>query len=167
MEKQSKVMINLGCGNHPLDGFINVDLNPAWADVVCDVRCLDVFDDNYADEIVASHLIEHFYLWEVQDILAEWKRVLKPNGNLYLECPDLQKVAAMFLHGGYPDRFTLWGFYGDPGHKEPLMCHRWGYTPMSLGNELLKAGFVNIGLAEPKKVQGRDMRIVGTKPDGV
>jgi predicted SAM-dependent methyltransferase len=157
--------LNLGCGNHPLEGYLNVDLNPKFADVISDVRNLSSFEDGEAEEILATHLIEHFYIWEVQDILKEWKRVLKPGGSIYLECPNLRRCIAMLLEGGYGDRFTMWGLYGDPGHKEPLMCHKWGYTPETLAAELQKAGFVDIGMCETVKVQGRDMRLVATKPE--
>ena len=158
--------LNLGCGNHPLEGYTNVDLNPAWADVVTDIRDLSVFDDNIADEVVASHVIEHFFHWEVQTLLAEWKRVLKPGGIIYVECPNIKNCALMLLHGEFHDRVTMWGLYGDPGHKDPLMCHKWGYTPQTLAHELKTAGFENLGTAPTAKVHWRDMRMVGSKPLG-
>ena len=157
--------LNLGCGNHPLEGFINVDLNPKWADVVADIRDLSVFGTDSVDEIVASHVIEHFYLWEVQDILIEWKRVLRPGGTLYVECPNIHNCALMLLHGGFTDQMHMWGFFGDPSHKEPLMCHKWGYNPDTLAKELLTAGFVNPGTAKVSKSHWRDMRLVATKPE--
>ena len=47
-------------------------------DAICDIRMLDKFCDNYADEIMAVHVVEHFWRWEVVEILREWARVLKP-----------------------------------------------------------------------------------------
>lgn len=156
--------LNLGCGPRKIPGYINVDLRPD-ADVVADARDLSYFEDEIADEIIASHLIEHFYYWEVQDILAEWKRVLKPGAVLYIECPNILKCAALLLHGDYQDNWTMWGLFGDPRHKNPLMCHKWGYHPASLAHELHQAGFVDIGQARVQKQDHRDMRLVATKPE--
>ena len=87
------VRLNLGCGDKILDGYINVDIVDERAgnkpDINCDVRQLTVFEDNYADEILAVHVVEHFWRWEVQAIIQEWMRVLKPGGKMILECPNL------------------------------------------------------------------------------
>ena len=71
--KQSMVRMNLGCGDKILDGYINVDVVEARAgkrpDVICDLHDLSVFENDFADEIVAVHVIEHFWQWEVVSIL--------------------------------------------------------------------------------------------------
>src|SRR5262245_36309213 len=85
--------LNLGCGDKHLPGYVNVDVAPSRAgkrpDVVCDVRRLDGFATDTVDEILAVHVVEHFWRWEVVDILREWVRVLRPGGQLVLECPNL------------------------------------------------------------------------------
>jgi len=59
------VKLNLGCGDKILQGYINVDAVSERAgnkpDVICDVRKLDKIYDNYADEIMAVHVVEHFW----------------------------------------------------------------------------------------------------------
>ena len=157
------IRLNLGSGLKKVEGFLNVDLM-LDADIVADVRNLDMIEDDYADEILASHIIEHFYEWEAVPLLREWLRVMKPGGLISIECPNIQFCAAMFLHGGCSDRFTMWGLYGDPSHKNPLMCHKWGYTPYTLAEKMAQAGFVEIKNVEAKKVSGRDMRLTGVKP---
>ena len=60
----------------------------------------------------------------------------------------------------------MWVFYGDPSWRDPLMVHRWGYTPQSLTALMAEAGLVNIR-QEPARFklrEPRDMRIVGEKP---
>lgn len=155
--------LNLGGGNKRIEGFTNVDLDPQ-CEVNADLRELP-YADNSVDEAIAVHVIEHFYHWEVQDLLAEWRRVLKPGAKLILECPNLDSLArAMLSPFEVPDQYHMWGLYGDPKHKNPLMCHKWGYTPKTLAAELSAAGFVNITQAPAQyKVPVRDMRIVGTK----
>jgi hypothetical protein len=62
----------------------------------------------------------------------------------------------------------MWVFYGDPSWRDPLMCHRWNYTPQSLRALLEEAGLVNVRQepAQFKLREPRDMRIVGVKPGG-
>ena len=59
------VRLNLGCGDKILEGHINVDVASERVgklpDVVCDIRKLDNFPDNFADEILAVHVVEHFW----------------------------------------------------------------------------------------------------------
>jgi hypothetical protein len=59
-------------------------------------------------------------------------------------------------------------FYGDPSWRDPLMVHRWGYTPRSLAAVMAEAGLVNIRQepAQFKLREPRDMRVVGEKPSG-
>lgn len=154
--------LNLGSGARPLEGYVGVDLDPR-ADVVCDLRHLEVFEDNSVDEIIAVHVIEHFYLWEAVPLLTEWRRVLVPGGKIILECPDLEKAARLFLQGE-KDQLGMWAFYGNPLLKDPLHCHKWGYTPDSLEGVLTKAGFRGCVALPPRfKIERRDMRLEAYK----
>jgi SAM-dependent methyltransferase len=169
--------LNLGCGDKHLPGYINVDVAPSRGgkrpDVVCDVRRLDSFATDSVDEILAVHVVEHFWRWEVVDILREWVRVLRPGGRLVLECPNLLTACQELLkdpaNGAQPGpegQRTMWVFYGDPAWRDPLMCHRWNYTPASLAAVMGEAGVINPRQepAQFKLREPRDMRIVGEKP---
>lgn len=162
MEEDSLMRLNLGSGNRPLVGYVGVDLSPR-ADIVCDIRKLDFAEDNSVEEIIAIHVIEHFYKWDIQPLLQEWRRVLKPKGKLILECPNLE-AACVNLLNGEPDRMSMWALYGNPDLKDELHCHHWGYTPASLIHELNFAGY-----REPTrkpaefKIPSRDMRIEAYK----
>ena len=171
------VKLNLGCGDKILPGYINVDSASSrqgiQPDVVCDIRQLHAFKSNCADLILAVHVIGHFYAWEVLALLQEWKRVLKPGGKIVLECPNLLSACQMILANpeqatapGSEGRFAMWPLYGDPQWKDPLMCHRWAYTPQSLKLTLQQAGFLNVKQepAQFKLREPRDMRITGHKP---
>ncbi|MGQ3124840.1 MAG: class I SAM-dependent methyltransferase [Variovorax sp.] len=162
LPSESPVRLNIGCGAKRLEGYIGVDLVPE-ADVQADVRALP-FPDGHADEILAVHVFEHLYRWESPAALAEWMRVLKPGGRLVLELPDILKVARYILTSE-DQRLGLWGAYGDPGYREPLMAHKWGWSASELGCELRAAGFVKV---KEKPVQfhkpQRDMRLEARKP---
>jgi SAM-dependent methyltransferase len=171
------VKLNLGCGDKILAGYVNVDVAPSRAgkkpDVICDLHRLESFEDGAAEEILAVHVVEHFWRWEIVDVLREWARVLKPGGSMILECPNLLSACQQFLAG--PEAFsgpgpegqrTMWVFYGDPRWRDPLMVHRWGYTPRSLARIMDEAGLVEIRQepAQFKLREPRDMRLVGRKP---
>ena len=85
--------LNLGCGDKILSGYVNVDVAPSRAgkrpDVVCDLHRLERFEDGTADEILAVHVVEHFWRWEIRDVMREWVRVLKSGGRMVIECPNL------------------------------------------------------------------------------
>jgi ubiquinone/menaquinone biosynthesis C-methylase UbiE len=175
----SIIKLNLGCGDKILDGYINVDAANERAgkqpDIICDVRNLENFADNYADEILAVHVVEHFWRWEVVQIIKEWVRVLKPGGKMILECPNLKSACEEFLKdpdlysgSGQEGQRTMWVFYGDPRWTDPLMVHRWGYTPLSLARIMHEAGLRDLRqeAAQFKLREPRDMRITGIKIAG-
>jgi SAM-dependent methyltransferase len=169
--------LNLGCGDKIIPGYINVDVAASRSgrqpDVICDLRNLSVFGADYAEEVLAVHVVEHFWRWEVEDILRGWVRVLKPGGRMILECPNLISACEEFLKDPVsrcrPSRDgqrTMWVFYGDPSWQDPLMVHRWAYTPDSLSELLGAVGLVDVRQepAQYKLREPRDMRITGRKP---
>lgn len=163
--------INFGCGKRVLPGFYNIDAVPRGQDL----DLIYAMEFNSRNELVrkmpieagranylqAMHVIEHFYRWEAPLVLAEFKRVLKDGGQLVLELPDLEKACRNFLKGE-KDQMCMWPLYGDPGHEDPYMCHRWGYSPQSMKMMLKEAGFRNIVFMPPQthgRRINRDMRV--------
>lgn len=185
--------LNLGCGDKILPGYINVDVAPnpltktklfthesanlgRRPDVICDLANLKPFENESVDEILAVHVVEHFWRWEVVGVLREWARVLKPGGTMILECPNLISACQAILADpdvatgpGAEGQRSMWVLYGDPAWKDPLMIHRWGYTPRSLAKIMQEAGLANLRQepAQFKLREPRDMRIVGIKPVNV
>lgn len=165
------IKLNLGCGAKLMEGFVNVDLANNWCetppDVVADVRVLP-FPDDYADEVHAYHVFEHFYRWESEAMLQEWIRVLKPNGLLVLEMPCLDKVLALFDYYHRKQKplnpaATMYALYGDPNYNDESMCHRWCYSVAELGQMMADNG-LDVEEKDPQThIKVRDMRLEGIK----
>jgi SAM-dependent methyltransferase len=175
------IRLDLGAGHKHEDGWVRVDFavdrkkctmqggvtstgKPLIPDVEADLRELP-FPDDYADEARAIHVIEHFHVWEAKKVIKEWMRVLKPGGTLAIECPNLDKIIALFAVPNIPPHMTYWGLYGDPRLEDPLMMHKWCFTERMLGGLMDECGLVDIRGEVPRFHQPiRDMRLVGVKP---
>lgn len=176
-EEMEKVLrLNLGCGDKILEGYVNVDVAPSRAgkkpDVLCDLRKLEPFDDDSVDEVLSVHVVEHFHRWEILNVLKEWVRVLKPGGKMIIECPNLLSACQEIVNDaagktgpGKAAQRTMWVLYGDPNWEDPLMVHRWAYTPQSLADVMKESGLTRIRQekAQYKLREPRDMRMVGEK----
>ena len=72
-----------GSGSPKLEGFTNIDIrNYSGVDIVHDIISLPMFKDDSVDEIRASHVIEHIHPENITKVLAEWHRILKPEGKI-------------------------------------------------------------------------------------
>lgn len=103
------VRLNLGCGDHTLDGWTNIDRKTGG-----EVYPLAEYADDSVDEIRASHILEHFSHRQTLAVLAEWRRVLKPNGLLRVAVPDLDKIVSQCRAGTtWPIQQYLMGAHMD------------------------------------------------------
>ena len=50
------------------------------------------YKDDTVDLIYASHVLEYFDIVEVKEVLREWRRVLKPGGELRIAVPDFEMM---------------------------------------------------------------------------
>jgi len=140
--------INVGCGKKILDGYVNVDaVKRPGVEHVCAANNLP-FSDGVAREVLAIHVVEHVYSWEVPALLAEWARVLRPGGSLILEMPDLllaaRNLAEGLKLGKHPDQAHMWAIYGDDTLRDPWMMHKSGWYFDRLRPLVEQAGFDNV-----------------------
>lgn len=162
--------LNLGCGRRKLDGYINCDLPDnsygVTPDVSCNI-CQLPFGDGSAEEILAVHVFEHVWLKDIRSVLAEWKRVLTPDGLLIMEMPCLNKILHWFDQPDMDPRMTMFALYGDPGtHKSEADLHKWCWSKEAIKAALENAGFSNVRIEQAQyHVPSRDMRVVSSNVD--
>ena len=75
--------LHLGCGKKFIPGFIHIDvIDYSHVDHVTSIDKLSIFKSDSIDLIYNCHVLEHFKRREIENVLKEWFRVLKPNGTL-------------------------------------------------------------------------------------
>jgi len=152
LEEGQPIKFNMGCGRDRLPGYLGVDMHSDTADIKQDIMKLDL-PEQCADEIFASHVIEHIPQHRAPQVLEKWLNTLKDGGMLVLETPDLaglckdyleqegaeQHMTAMCIYGACVDRITP-----ETQEKGALSPHLWGYTPKSLSDLCTTVGFKDI-----------------------
>lgn len=135
--------IDLGCGDDCKEGFEGLDIRPLpGVKYVSDVRTLP-FQNNTVDQLVACHVIEHFTIHEIPEILKEWYRVLKFGGSLTVWCPNLRYIATEYLRLDSTEneerKYDLLGWlYGEQNYEANY--HYFCYDQPLLVRVLEKAG---------------------------
>jgi SAM-dependent methyltransferase len=153
--------INLGSGQRPFQKpWVNVDKHARWnPDILHDLgNPLDkkVFEDNSADIIVLSHVLEHFGCGEADGLLKECYRILEPRGSLLVFVPDLWKLTALWREGKMTTQVFLTNVYGAYNGAEEDR-HKWGFRTDTLMKTLWNAGFVRVTYFDWRVIPGADI----------
>ena len=92
-----KKHLHLGCGNKFIPGFIHIDVvDHPHIDHVTSIDNLSIFKNDSIDLIYNCHVLEHFKRREIDSVLKEWFRVLKPQGILRISVPDFEKICEVY-----------------------------------------------------------------------
>jgi predicted SAM-dependent methyltransferase len=85
--------INLGCGDHFHEDWVNVDFNVTGRGVFAHNLNRGIpFQDDSFDVVYHSHLLEHFSKMNAELFIRECYRVLKENGIIRVVIPDLEQI---------------------------------------------------------------------------
>lgn len=179
-------MLHVGCGvagksrlpkafHNPQWREIRLDIDPAVKpDIVGSITELHMVPSASMDAIWSSHNLEHLHSFQVPQALAEFKRVLRPDGFALISVPDLRAVARYIAAdqlvqplyqsaaGPISPLDILFGHQTSLAQGNHYMAHRTGFTARTLGQALLGAGF-----AEARVHEGRrwDLWALATLPD--
>jgi len=150
---------------------IRLDIDPqSKPDVVASITDMkSAFCPQSFDAIWSSHTLEHLFAHEVSLALAEFKRVLKPDGFALITLPDLEAVASLVLDCGLDDvayispagpitpRDMIFGHSVSVARGQLYMAHKTGFTSASLGRQLADTGFATVLV----KREGLDLWALG------
>jgi len=138
--------LHLGCGKRYLKGYVHVDLADfPHIDHRHSIERLPMFEDNCADVIYSSHALGYFDRFEVLEVLADWRRVLKPGGILRLAMPDFESLVKVYLKYGELDRVLgpIFGRWPVPG-TDTVIFQKTVYDYPSMQKVLEQAGFEQV-----------------------
>ncbi|MBM7774418.1 hypothetical protein JOD54_004622 [Actinokineospora baliensis] len=170
------VRLHLGCGEHPMAGWVNIDLVSPAADLRVDVRDGLPFADDSAEAVYIAHLLEHLeYPADAGAVLAECVRVLAPGAVLRVAVPDIAAFARAYVEGRAeffaeferrweraPSASPLAAFLHYAGAGEfPWVAdrHRFGYDEATLAALLAGSGLVGVRRCVPGDSRVGDPRL--------
>jgi predicted SAM-dependent methyltransferase len=181
MERQrltdaTDLKLHLGCGQHTIDGWINIDIFPAQFSL--NLRRGLPFKNGTAKYVFASHLLEHlFYPDEALHVLEECKRVLSSNGVLRVAVPDIRKYAAAYARNDlkfFEARYATWKWWPKDrtmleqllrysgvtsGPWSFLMDHKFGYDYSTIHKLLTASGFGHVYESYYQRSSYADLRL--------
>jgi len=89
--------LQLGCGFHPLEGWLNSDFFPKESNVIhIDATGVYPFPDQTFDYAYSEHMIEHVPYPAGHAMLKESWRVLKDGGKMRISTPNLAFLIALY-----------------------------------------------------------------------
>lgn len=136
---------------------IRLDIDPnVDPDVVASMTDMSCVADDSVDALYSSHNLEHLYAHEVPIALAEWRRVLKPGGFLFVRVPDILEIAKVVSEdkleatlyqspaGPISPIDVLWGHRSAIAAGNHFMTHKTGFTESTLSAKLQQCGYERI-----------------------
>lgn len=134
--------LHLGCASKHIDGFVNVDVRELdGVDVIDNIITLEKFENDTADLIYVSHVLEHVGRREYVSVLERWYSILRTDGVLRIAVPDFEQVVKHYNE--FKNLEQLRGFlYG--GQTYPENYHYCGWDFNTLRSDLEKVGFKDV-----------------------
>lgn len=149
---EGKVYIHLGCGPINAQGFINVDLRPfSHVHYIQEIENLNIFPNEYADLIYASHVLEHVSHCKLSEVLKEWYRVLKKNGILRISVPDFDKIVNVYFSEKNDIKSIISPLMG--GQDNLYNFHKSVFNENYLKELLLLTGFRDVRHWNPEETE--------------
>jgi predicted SAM-dependent methyltransferase len=145
--------VNVGCGNEPFTGWINLDLDPAArADIQWDVTDGLPFPDESCAFVYSEHFLEHISVQQGVRFLTECRRSLQPGGIVRIGMPCVHDVVRQYYENIWANQPWLkkYGYSWIKTRAEYINIgfrdwgHQWLYDSEELDRRLREAGFSRI-----------------------
>ena len=178
-------LLHVGCGSSnitDLKGFnsswkedrldINPDVNP---DIIADITDLGCVPSNEYDAVYSSHNIEHVHAHQVEAVLKDFYRVLKPEGFLIITCPDIESVCEQVLQKGLLEPLytsssgaisaidIIYGHRQSISAGNTYMSHKCGFTLNVLADCLINCNFKS--MHGGRRLEYFDLWLIGFKEE--
>ena len=130
---------------------IDEKVDPDIVGSITDMR--NIVPDKVVDAVWSCHILEHLFAHEAPLALAEFRRILRPDGFALINCPDVAAIARLIMKdqfdtpaymsaaGPITALDMLWGHSKSIAAGNHYMAHRTGFTTKRLGQLLIDAGF--------------------------
>jgi SAM-dependent methyltransferase len=170
-----KVLLNIGCRQDYIPGYVNIDIDPQWkVDLLCDARRLsDYYAEETVDGVFMCHCFPYLNAVEGKRFLEDMFKMLKPGGTLILQQPD-QEIIFRYMQVKRGD-FLFWvnasrGLYAwdvdEIALDKPHVPYQMSYPGWVLKYMFEEIGFkttvIELGIPYPEP-SWRDSIIVGRK----
>ena len=165
--RKEKLKLNLGCGHIPLQYYLNVDRRELpGVDIVAEVDELP-FEQEEIDEILSTHLLEHFpqeYL--NRKLLPYLFKLLRKGGEFRAVVPDAEAMIKEYSKGEYQYDDMREVIYGAQDYEGDFHFNM--FTPLSLERILKDSGFEQVTLLDSARRNGKcfEFEILAIKPKG-
>jgi len=148
------VVLDIGCGDGRIQShlkqyrpdlkFISVDkcdfsknaFFETFFKVDISTEPMPIADDSI-DAVFCVHVLEHIISYDL--VLSELKRVLKPEGSIYIEVPSTRSLFVPSF-GMLKGAGTI-NFYDDPTHIRPFTRQSMAYIAKEINVKQFKTGF--------------------------
>lgn len=154
--------LHVGCGANWVDGWLNVDVARSEWDIDLAAGRLPWRDDSFS-EVVSQHVIEHLELFgELLPLLEELRRVLVPAGEMWLSCPDMEKLVRAYAASRMEELRPELEIYSMQGAPVVQLLndqfHQWGQHKNLFDFELLTWALKRGGFKEVNRVTQAEFR---------
>lgn len=143
--------LHLGCGKRFIPGFIHVDaVDYPHIDHVATIDNLSFIPDNSVDLIYNCHVLEHFKRRDVERVLREWLRVLKPRGVLRISVPDFASLCEVYRQDQNLN-LVIGALFGRQDYLYNIHYNVFDFE--SLSTHLHNAGFIDVSRYDWRKTE--------------
>jgi len=148
------IKLHLGCGHRDFGkDWIHIDAGDYSHLDYSSIQDLRQFEDNTVDIIYASHVIEYFDRDEINHLLKEWKRILKPNCTLRLAVPNFEAMSYLYSTKRISLKDILGPLYGKMKMGNMQIYHKTVYDFDEIKTILQKNGFKDVKRFDWRKTE--------------